>query len=130
MTQAPTVMFVDDEDDIRTQLAALVRMEGYRVFEARSTYGALNVLAQERVDVLFADFAMIEVEGIQLAERARQLQPHIRVRFTTVFNPARLKDVLGALGEVMHVVTRQLSPYQISHDEADSLQRLSLPGAF
>jgi YesN/AraC family two-component response regulator len=122
MTQAPAVMFVDDEDEVRAPLAALVRIEGFRVFEARNTPEALRVLAQEHVDVLFTDVVMPEPDGIELAERARHLQPHIRIIFATgyllraatadrmgklLFKPVRAKDILGALNEVMQALTTQ-----------------------
>ena len=124
MTQAPTIMFVDDEDEVRAPLAALLRIEGYRVLEARSTQEALRVLAREHVDVLFTDIVMPGSDGIELAERARQMQPQIRVIFATgylaravtadklgrlLFKPVRLKDILGALDEVMQVLTRHPS---------------------
>ena len=124
MTHAPTVMFVDDEDDVRAPLAALLRIEGYRVLETRSTQEALRVLARKHVDVLFTDIVMPGSDGIELAERARQMQPQIRVIFATgylaravtadklgklLFKPVRLKDILGALDEVMQVLTRQPS---------------------
>ena len=54
MTQTLTVLFVDDEDDVRAPLAAQVRIAGFRVLEARNTPEALRVLAQEHVDVLFS----------------------------------------------------------------------------
>jgi CheY-like chemotaxis protein len=119
MKQAPTIMFVDDEDEARAPLAALLRIEGYRVLEACSTYAALQVLAREHVDVLFTDIVMPGPDGIELAERARQMQPHIRVIFATgyltravtadnlgklLFKPVRLKDILGALNQVMHIL--------------------------
>jgi two-component system cell cycle response regulator CpdR len=124
MTQVPTVIFVDDEDDVRAPLAALMRIEGYRVLEARNTHEALRVLAREHVDVLLTDIVMPEADGIELAERARQMQPHIRVLFATgylaravtadklgtvLFKPVRLKDILGALDEVMHALAGQSS---------------------
>jgi CheY-like chemotaxis protein len=124
MTKAPTIMFVDDEDEVRAPLATLLRIEGYRVLEARSTQEALRVLAREHVDVLLTDVVMPGSDGIELSERARQMQPQIRVIFATgylaravtadklgklLFKPVRLKDILGALDEVMHVLTSQPS---------------------
>jgi len=116
MSQALTVVFVDDEDEVRAPLAALVKAEGFRVFEASSAREALRLLSREHVDVLFTDVVMPDVDGIELAERARQMQPHIRVLFATgflaravtadrlgklLFKPVRSKDILGALNDLM-----------------------------
>jgi DNA-binding NtrC family response regulator len=112
MARTATILFVDDDDDVRVPLAAQLRIDGFRVIEARSTPEALRVLVQEHVDVLFTDVVMPEPDGIELAERARHLQPHIRVIFATgyllraataekmgtlLFKPVRAKDILGAL---------------------------------
>jgi CheY-like chemotaxis protein len=83
MAHTVTVLFVDDEDETRAPLAALVRMEGYRALEARNTPEALRVLEQEHIDALVTDVVMPESDGIELAERARHLQPHIHVIFAT-----------------------------------------------
>ena len=113
-----TVLVVDDEDDVRAPLAASMRIEGFHVVEARSAPEALRVLMREHVDVLFTDVVMPEPDGIELAERARHLQPHIRVIFATgyllraataekvgklLFKPVRSRDILSALNEVMRV---------------------------
>jgi CheY-like chemotaxis protein len=113
-----TILVVDDEDDVRAPLAASMRIEGFHVVEARSAPEALRVLMREHVDVLFTDVVMPEPDGIELAERARHLQPHIRVIFATgyllraataekvgklLFKPVRSKDILSALSEVMRV---------------------------
>ena len=115
MAQTVTVLFVDDEDVARAPLAARARMEGYRALEACNTPEALRVLAQEHIDVLFTDVEMPGPDGIELAERARHLQPHIQVIFATgyllraatadklgklLFKPVRVKDLLGALSEL------------------------------
>jgi two-component system, cell cycle response regulator CpdR len=115
MTEALTVLFVDDEEEVRAPLAKLVELEGFRVFEAHSASEALRFLWRERVDVLVTDLVMPEVDGIELAERARQMQPHIRVLFATgylaravtadklgkvLFKPVRSRDILGALSEM------------------------------
>jgi len=116
MAKSTTILFVDDDDEVRAPLAAQVRADGFRVLEARNTPEALRILAQEHIDVLFTDVVMPEPDGIELAERARHLRPHIRVIFATgyllraatadkmgklLFKPVRAKDILGALGELM-----------------------------
>jgi CheY-like chemotaxis protein len=116
MAQTLTVLFVDDDDDVRAPLATQVRIAGFRVLEARNTPEALRVLAQEPVDVLFTDVVMPEPDGIELAERARHLRPDIHIIFATgyllraatadkmgklLFKPVRAKDILGALGDLM-----------------------------
>ena len=83
MAETITVLFVDDDDEVRVPLAAQVRIDGFRVLEAHNTPEALRVLAQEHVDVLFTDVVMPELDGIELAERARHLQPHLRLIFAT-----------------------------------------------
>jgi DNA-binding NtrC family response regulator len=114
--QAVTVLLVDDEDDVRTPLAALVRAEGFRVFEVGSASDALAILSREHVDVLFTDVVMPDQDGIELAEQARHLQPHTQLLFATgyllravtadklgrlLFKPVRSKDVLDAITGLM-----------------------------
>jgi two-component system, cell cycle response regulator CpdR len=115
---ATTVLFVDDEDDVRAPLAASMRSEGVHVVEARGTPEALFVLTQQHIDVLLTDIVMPEPDGIELAERARHLQPHIRIIFATgyllraataekmgklLFKPMRPRDIMSALSDVMRV---------------------------
>jgi CheY-like chemotaxis protein len=59
---------------------------GYQVSEAESGPAALKLLRQrDGFDLLFTDVVMpAGMTGHQLANAARQLQPHLKVLFTTV----------------------------------------------
>jgi CheY-like chemotaxis protein len=116
MGEAFTVLFVDDDDQVREPIAALLRASAFRVLEASSAIEAMRILAQERVDVLFTDVVMPERDGIELAKQARALHPHIRVLFATgyfsrarsaqslgrlLFKPVRADELEAALGEAL-----------------------------
>ena len=80
-----TVLAVDDEQDILDNVATMLRNLGYQVLTAGSADAALAVLeGQGRIDLLFTDVIMPGgISATELAERARQRHPGIRVLFTS-----------------------------------------------
>ncbi|MFO8070368.1 MAG: sigma-54 dependent transcriptional regulator [Polyangia bacterium] len=65
------ILIVDDEESIRVSLEALLARHGYRVSSASDADGALAVLADEDVDVVFADVRMPGTDGIELTREIR-----------------------------------------------------------
>jgi CheY-like chemotaxis protein len=119
MAQALTVLYVDDDHQVRETIAALLRAEGFRVLEASNAFEAMRVIANERVDVLFTDIVMPSRDGIELAKQAQQLRPDIRVLFATgyfsqtrdaetlgklLFKPIRASEIRSAFGEMLEEV--------------------------
>ena len=80
-----TVLVVEDDDDARATLAAMVTELGYRVLEAENDKSALPLLEQERpVDILLSDVIMPGgMSGVDLAKAARKRRPDIRVLFVS-----------------------------------------------
>lgn len=98
MARAFTVLYVDDDHQVRETVTALLRAEGFRVLEASSAIEAMRLITSERVDVLFTDIVMPNRDGIELAKQAQQLRPDIRVIFATgYFSQARDAETLGKL---------------------------------
>jgi len=98
MAQAFTVLYVDDDYQVRETVSALLRAEGFRVLEASNALEAMRLIANERIDVLFTDIVMPNRDGIELAKQAQQLRPDIRVIFATgYFSQARDAETLGKL---------------------------------
>ena len=58
-----TVLVVDDEFGISELFEAILQDEGYRVLAAINGKHALEVLAQERPDMMFLDFMMPVMDG-------------------------------------------------------------------
>jgi PAS domain S-box-containing protein len=79
------VLLVDDNLEMRTVARRHLASLGYLVSEAESGPAALEIMqAGARFDLLFTDIVMPEgMTGYQLAAAARQLQPGLKVLFTT-----------------------------------------------
>jgi two-component system cell cycle sensor histidine kinase/response regulator CckA len=83
LTGTGTVLLVEDEDAVRLFGARALRNKGYRVLEARTGEGALEILnsTDETVSVLITDVVMPEMDGPTLVRRVRQSYPDMRVIF-------------------------------------------------
>ncbi len=77
------LLVVDDNPDVRRATAALLRSMGYEVREASDGNVALQLLREEKFDLLFTDLAMPRISGLELAEQARAENPALRILLTS-----------------------------------------------
>jgi len=78
------VLVVEDEQRVRHLTVDTLRELGYTVVQANDGEQALEQLrVQPRIDLLFTDIVMPGINGRELADRARELRPGLRVLFTT-----------------------------------------------
>ncbi|HEU5303121.1 MAG TPA: response regulator [Gemmatimonadales bacterium] len=77
----PTVLVVDDEETPRSLACRLVRALGYQARAARDGREALRHLQHHpgEVRLVLADLVMPYMDGAELGERARDLQPRLPV---------------------------------------------------
>jgi CheY-like chemotaxis protein len=67
------ILIVDDEQDVRELLAAMLEAAGARATTATSAKSALDLIATHRFDVLVSDIGLPEQDGMQLLEKVRAL---------------------------------------------------------
>ena len=79
-----TILVVEDDEDVRAFTADVLGEFGYRVAAAADGVTALAMLERlSSVDLLFTDVELPNgINGRQLAEKARQRRPGLRVLFT------------------------------------------------
>lgn len=73
------VLIVDDEAGVREVLYELVTEQGYRVTTASGGQKALQVLAQDRADIVITDLMMPDMNGWQLLKLIKQRYEYIPV---------------------------------------------------
>ncbi|TMJ28117.1 MAG: response regulator [Alphaproteobacteria bacterium] len=84
LTGSETILLVDDDEVVRSTAFAMLEELGYRVLNVADGNEALATLERELdVALLFTDVIMPGMSGRQLAERAVQIQPKLRVLFTS-----------------------------------------------
>lgn len=78
---APRVLVVDDEPTPRAELCRMVRGIGYEVHAAADGREALRYLHQHpgEIRLLVTDLLLPLMDGGELAERARDLEPGLRI---------------------------------------------------
>jgi PAS domain S-box-containing protein len=105
--QGETVLVVDDEGTVRMLLADVLQDLGYTPIEAADGVEALEVLQTDtRIDLLITDVGLPGgMNGRQVAERARELRPGLKVLFITGYAE---NAVLGSgdLAPGMHVLSK------------------------
>jgi two-component system, NtrC family, response regulator AtoC len=81
LASAPLVLVVDDELTPRSIVCRMVRTLGYGARSCAGGRAALRFLEAHRGEarLLLADLGMPRMDGGELAERARDLDPHLRV---------------------------------------------------
>ena len=94
----PTVLVVDDESEVRTLIAEILRGSGYRVVVAPDGDAAIALLerAGQPVDLLVTDVVMPVMSGTDLAARVTERFPGTRVLFVSGFVPAGSAALRGA----------------------------------
>ncbi len=77
------ILIVDDERQIRGVIAAIVEMEGYLFSLAEDAESALQILAQQHIDLLISDINMSGMSGVELLRIAVQRYPDLAIIMVT-----------------------------------------------
>lgn len=125
VTEHPhTLLLVDDEQEILETLRRTLRREGYRILAAPSGARALEILAEESVDVLISDIDMPHMSGIELIDRVRQHHPHVvRMLLTGAATLESAMDAINA-GEVHRYLTKPWSKTELRTTVRQAIERL------
>ena len=78
-----TVLVADDQDEVREVIVANLEALGYRCVAASNGSLALDLLAGGNIDILVVDYAMPELNGIEVIKAARETRPDLAIVLTT-----------------------------------------------
>jgi two-component system NtrC family response regulator len=78
-----TVLIVDDEKNYPPILSAVLVDEGYETFTANNGFAALEIIKNSDVDLVLTDMKMPLMDGIELLERIKAIDPDLPVIMMT-----------------------------------------------
>ena len=82
-----TILIVDDDPAILEYAGGVLKEYGYAILTALNAASALVMLrSNDRIDLLFTDLVMPGSDGIELARRAWEEAPGLKVLFTTGYS--------------------------------------------
>lgn len=68
------LLIIDDDEVVRTSLAAYLEDSGFNVLQAGNGLQGLQVFEQEHPDLIICDLRMPQVDGLELIRRINQLE--------------------------------------------------------
>jgi two-component system chemotaxis response regulator CheY len=89
-----TVLVVDDESAVRDLVAMILKMKGHAVLSAANGLEALMVYSSyhTRLDLVLTDIDMPQMNGLELVDRIRALDPSRRILLMSGRPPENLKS--------------------------------------
>ncbi|HJZ11791.1 MAG TPA: response regulator, partial [Acidobacteriota bacterium] len=80
-----TILFVDDDAEMRRLIHEFFHAEGYHITEAVNGREALEELSNSDFDVVITDLRMQEMDGLQLLKEIHLQDPRLPVILITAF---------------------------------------------
>jgi two-component system, cell cycle response regulator CpdR len=86
------ILLAEDDTDMRRFLVKALQNAGYEVISYDNGLSAYQRLREEPFELLLTDIVMPEMDGIELARRASELDPDIKIMFITGFAAVALNS--------------------------------------
>ncbi len=86
------ILLAEDDDTLRRFLVMALEKAGYSVVSFGNGEDAHKRLMEEPFTLLLTDIVMPEMDGIELARRASDLDPEIKIMFITGFAAVTLNS--------------------------------------
>jgi two-component system, response regulator, stage 0 sporulation protein F len=96
------VLIVDDQYGIRILLQEVLSKEGYTIFQAQNGQVALEIIANEKPDLVLLDMKIPGMDGLEILRRIRMIEPETKVIMMTAYGELDLIKEATALGAITH----------------------------
>jgi len=121
-----TILFVDDEINLRTFLSKTLRRDGYEVLEADSLAAARQHLAVSWIDMIILDRVLPDGEGLALLRELRQIDNAVAAMkmgaYDYLTKPVEIDELRAHLERMAETVTlhRELEHLRQESGASDS----------
>lgn len=119
------VLLVDDEEKFTELLKQRLERKGYEVQSSNSSLKALELIKEMEFDVALFDIMMNEMDGLELLEKAKQIQPNLEVVMLTGY--ATVDTAIDAMKKGAYdYLTKPIKPIELELTLQKALERKKL----
>lgn len=111
MRDQPSILVVDDNEDLLRTLSLILKRSGYCVDTADDGLSAVDKFRMRHFDVALMDILMPRMNGVEAFRRIREIDPGARVILMTAYYEEEL--ITMALSEGAHSAVYK--PIDIGH---------------
>jgi len=120
-----TLLIVDDEKSNVESLSRIFDREGFRVLKANNGREGLDLLRQEKVDIVVSDMMMPHMDGLELLKAAKTISPRTEVIMITAYGSIERAVEAMRLG-AYDFITKPLKRREITKVVEKALEKVSL----
>jgi DNA-binding NtrC family response regulator len=107
------ILIVDDEEIVRESLSGWLEKDGYTVATAQDGLSAVGRLNAERWSILLVDMKMPGMDGLQVLEQAKKVQPDVTAVIMTAYATVDTAVTAMKLGAYDYIV-KPFDPEELS----------------
>ncbi len=107
------ILIVDDEEIVRESLSAWLEKDGYTLATAQDGETAIDRIGKERWSILLVDLKMPGIDGLQVLENARKVQPDSAAVIMTAYATVDTAVAAMKLGAYDYLV-KPFDPEELS----------------
>ncbi len=90
--QTIKVLIADDEKNMRTTLASILKREGYQISTAATGEEAVDLCSKEGFDVILMDVRMPGIDGVEAFRQIRKHREGVRVIMMSAYSVDEMKE--------------------------------------
>jgi DNA-binding NtrC family response regulator len=125
MNAKPLIGIIDDERNIQATLIAILERRGYATASAYTAKQGLQLIADEKPNVVLMDLGLPDSEGLDLLREVRELQPTLPVIVITANDS--LNNAIASIKEgAFHFISKPYVPEELLSLVAKALEQHGL----
>jgi CheY-like chemotaxis protein len=112
VTQDPSILIVDDDDDFRFTMARMMELHNFQVISAVSGQDALRLARLRPVNIAFVDIKMQAMDGLETSIKLKDIRPEMIIVLMTGYREEADPIILKA--KEKGVVTCLYKPFKMA----------------
>lgn len=114
------LLLVDDEKGITDSLKNFFDTRGFKVYTANTGEEALEIVKEDKPDIVFLDIRMKGMDGLDILERIKKIDNKLKVIMLTIHGEQEMMDKAKELGADEYIT----KPFRVDYLEEVVIKKI------